>query len=194
MAAYRAAMRESERLDAFSRELVQHAVAVSSARAADQLDTHVEGGALVEATETYAEKVAKGDLVAAGVDHGSSWLGRAFRAFFGGQTLLAIIGLPAATIALGVLSLGRFVSTATAVTLIWVTLQSGLLGNSVRAAKPAKRVLAEALDSAEAEFFALTGAPPRRIFINLVGPLLASFVLIFLGLLAVQAVVAFSDI
>lgn len=190
MAGYRAAMRESENLNAFNRELVQHVVAVSSARAAVQLDTHVEYGELAKETEAYAQKVARGDLVAGGLGHGSSWLGRVLQASLGGH-LLAAIGLPAAAIALWVLNLGRFVSTATAVGLIYFTL--GLLGDMAKVAQPAKRVLAEKLDAAEWGLFSLTGAPPQRIFINLVGPLLALPVLVLLGLLVVRAVVAFSE-
>jgi hypothetical protein len=115
------------------------------------------------------------------------------QASLGGQTLLAVIGLPAAAIALWVLNLGRFVSTATAVGLIYLTLQSGLLGNMAKAAQPTKRVLAEKLDPAEWEFFSLTGAPPQRVFINLVGPLLVLPALALLGLLVVRAVAAFSE-
>jgi hypothetical protein len=191
MAGYRAALRESEDLNAFNRELVQHVVAVSSARAALQLYTHVEFIALAETTEAYAQKVAEGDLVAGGLGHGSSWLGRALQASLGGQTLLVAISLPAAAIALWVLNLGRFVSTATAVGLIYFTLQ--LLGNMAMVAQPAKRVLAEKLDAAEWGLFSLTGAPPQRIFINLVGPLLVLPVLVLLGLLVVRAVAAFSE-
>jgi hypothetical protein len=190
MAGYRAALRESEDLNAFNRELVQHVVAVSSGRAALQLYTHVEDVALAETTEAYAQKVAEGDLVAGGLRHGSSWLGRTLQASLGGS-LLAVIGLPAAAIALWVLNLGRFVSTATAFGLIYLTL--GLLGNMAKAAQPAKRVLAEKLDPAEWEFFLLTGAPPQRVFINLVGPLLVLPVLALLGLLVVRAVAAFSE-
>src|SRR4051794_21673968 len=91
MAGYRAALRESEDLNAFNRELVQHVVAVSSARAALQLHTHVEFIALAETTKAYAQKVAEGDLVAGGLGHGSSWLGRALQASLGGQTILAAI-------------------------------------------------------------------------------------------------------
>jgi hypothetical protein len=191
MAGYRAALRESEDLNAFNRELVQHVVAVSSGRAALQLYTHVEDVALAKTTEAYAQKVAEGDLVAGGLRHGSSWLGRTLQASLGGHTLLAVIGLPAAAIALWVLNLGRFVSTATAIGLIYLTL--GLLGNMAKAAQPAKRVLAEKLDPAEREFFLLTGAPPQRVFINLVGPLLVLPVLALLGLLVVRAVAAFSE-
>lgn len=193
MAGYRAALRESEDLNAFNRELVQHVVAVSSARAALQLYSHVEYIALAKTTDAYAKKVAEGDLVAGGLGHGSSWLGRALQASLGGHTLLAAISLPAAAIALWVLDLGRFVSTATAVGLIYLTLQSGLLGNMAKAAQPAKRVLAEKLDAAERGLFSLTGAPPQRIFINLVGPLLVLPVLVLLGLLVVRAVAAFSE-
>lgn len=192
MAGYRAALRESEKLKAFNRELVQHVVAVSSARAAVQLDTHVKYGELAKETEAYAQKVARGDLVAGGLGHGSSWLGRALQASLGGH-LLAAISLPAAAIALWVLDLGRFVSTATAVGYIGIVLQSGLLGNMAMVAQPAKRVLAEKLDTPERAFFSLTGAPPQRVFINIVGPLLVLPVLALLGLLVVRAVAAFSE-
>jgi hypothetical protein len=66
MAGYRAALRESEDLNAFNRELVQHVVAVSSARAALQLYTHVEDVALAKTTEAYAQKVAEGNPLAGG--------------------------------------------------------------------------------------------------------------------------------